>query len=84
MSFSDGTSFMSEMFSGDIQALKKDLSGNVIIDRNLKIFEFVLDYIRYGPDFQPDHVDDKKRFELELKYWGLASGSGQIKEEIKD
>lgn len=63
------------MFSGDISGLNKDANGKIFLDRDPKIFNLMLNYIRHEGNFSPNNVslqEDKILFELELKHWGLG------------
>ena len=48
--------------------------GEVFLDRNGKIFEALLDYLRNGREELPNFSErfDQQRFEQELKFWGVA------------
>lgn len=50
-------SLLSDMFSEDISILNKDENGKIFIDRNPKIFNYVLDYIRSDRKFSPEDLD---------------------------
>ena len=79
-------SILGEMFSGRHE-IKKLNDGRVFIDRNPKVFSYVLDYLRN--DLTPLYFEDKTvkhLFDLELKHWKLSpeEGSANLKKKIQD
>ena len=66
-------SHLAEMFSGNYN-LEIDQDNFVFVNRNPKVFGYVLDYLRN--DCKPINFDDKatkQLFNLELKHWKLDS-----------
>jgi len=63
------------MFSGRHE-LKKQ-SGKVFLDRNPKVFRYVLDYLRNNQEVDFIFKDDtlKNLFEGELKHWNITDVS---------
>jgi len=53
----------------------KETDEEVFLDRDPKIFDMMLNYLRYNRDYTPKDVDKetKRLFEMELKYWGVAT-----------
>ena len=47
----------------------------IFLNRDSKIFEMMLNYLRHDRKYVPAKVDDEslRLFELELKHWGVAS-----------
>jgi len=63
-------SMLQAMFSG-YHPILRDENGRAFIDRNPKIFELVLDYLRTGTMPAVKEPTVKKAFENELIYFGL-------------
>lgn len=66
-------SLLEKTFSGKHQ-LKK-LDDHVFLDRDPRIFEMVLNYLRYDCKYFPRDVDSETRriFEMEIHYWELGN-----------
>ncbi|KAK2953111.1 putative BTB/POZ domain containing protein [Blattamonas nauphoetae] len=65
-------SMLSSMFSGS-HLLARDRHGRIFIDRNPKIFELLLDYMRTGNLPLSFHSPaDEKAFQIELDYFALS------------
>eukprot|EP00985_Skeletonema_marinoi_P019529 scaffold11238_cov150-Skeletonema_marinoi.AAC.3 len=62
------------------EAWQADPEEPVFIDRNGNIFEYVLDYLRYGSIELPRNVP-KSSFERDLDFYGLLPKEGEIKEK---
>ena len=60
------------MFSGR-HSLHKNEEGRVFIDRNGKLFEYVLDYLRNGEWDFPDDDNTLAKLYREIEYFGLPS-----------
>ena len=60
------------MFSGKHELKAAD--GVVFLDRNPRIFDMVLDYLRHDGDYFPKDVDDetKNLFIMEINHWGVS------------
>ncbi|KAM9963235.1 hypothetical protein ACTFIW_006460 [Dictyostelium discoideum] len=66
-------SMLGVMFSGRYE-LPRDKDGKVFIDRDGKLFGFILSYLRDGPLWIPPvDMDLKRRVEVEMSYFGLPS-----------
>ena len=59
------------MFSKDNQKSDEE----VFLDRDPKIFDMLLNYLRFERNYSPKEVDNetKRLFDMELKHWGVAS-----------
>jgi len=59
-------------FSGKQELKAAD--GVLFLDRNPKIFDMVLDYLRHDGNYFPKNVDEetKSLFVLELNHWGVS------------
>ena len=69
------------MFSGRHDPLPT-LNGKIFINRDWKIFQHVIFYLRSNLQYKPVSMsnDIKNLYELELKYWGLTQAEiGPIK-----
>lgn len=64
-------SFIESMFSGR-HPQSVDGSGFCFIDRSPVVFEFVLNFLRTGVLVEPDSMDMRRRFRLDLDYYGLT------------
>ena len=60
------------MFSGR-HSLNKNEEGRIFIDRNGKLFEYVLDYLRNGEWYLPDDIHTLMKLYREIEYFGLTS-----------
>ncbi|EGC36135.1 hypothetical protein DICPUDRAFT_91894, partial [Dictyostelium purpureum] len=68
-------SMLGVMFSGRYE-LPRDKDGRVFIDRDGKLFGYILSYLRDGPLWNPPvDIDLKRKIELEMSYYGLPSFS---------
>ena len=65
---------LAHTFSGGLTQLKK-VNGEVFLDRNGKIFEAMIDYLRDGRQTMPkfSEFNDQIRFTQELAYWGVTA-----------
>ena len=47
----------------------------MFLDRDAKIFEMVLNYLRYNRKYYPKEADaeQKRMFEMEVHYWELGN-----------
>ena len=61
------------MFSGKLTELKR-IDDAIFLDRNGKIFEAMIDYLRDERVKMPrfSELNDQIRFTNELKFWGMA------------
>lgn len=64
-------SFIEAMFSGR-HPRDKDHSGRFFIDRSPVTFEYVLNFLRTGVLVEPATLDVRRRFRLDLDYFGLT------------
>ncbi|KAK3102117.1 hypothetical protein FSP39_008910 [Pinctada imbricata] len=71
------------MFDGKIES-ERDQKGRIFIDRNGRIFEYVLDYLRSGQLTLPRDLNDVDILRKELDFYGIHDMQGilrQFKEE---
>ena len=63
------------MFSGKHNLKKAEQSENVFLDKNPKIFDLILNYLRYDGKYQPKNMDaeTKNLFEKEILFWKLET-----------
>ena len=54
---------------------QKEIDDEIFLDRDPKIFDMMLNYLRNDRKYVPKKVDDEsiRLFELELKHWGVVS-----------
>ena len=54
---------------------QKEIDEEIFLDRDPRIFEMLLNYLRHDRKYIPAKVDPEslRLFELELKHWGVAS-----------
>ena len=64
-------SLLQKTFSGKHNL--KAFNGNVFLDRDPKIFDMVLNYLRYDTNYIPKNVNEetKRLFDMEIQYWGI-------------
>lgn len=65
----------------DSQFLKKDVDGNIFLDRDPKVFKYTLNYLRSNREHLPDDISDglKTQIEAEISYWNLYHDFGMKK-----
>lgn len=65
-------SLMEKTFSGNCTL--KTVDQHVFLDRDPRIFEMVLNFLRHDGNYMPEFSNDetKQLFEMELKYWGVS------------
>ena len=76
-------SALEAMFSGRHQL--KEIDGRIFVDRDADVFGMVVSFLRNGLDYP--QVDDKslmKRFNSELKYWGLPTADDKYIDELQE
>jgi len=63
------------MFSKANQLKERETDEEVFLDRDPVLFDMMLNYLRYDRNYTPKEVDKetKRLFEMEIKYWGVAS-----------
>ncbi len=61
---------MDKIVKGEVPIIK-DKDGNIFLDKNGAIFEYILDYLRDKQLVYPDNAKMKKRMKEELKEMGL-------------
>jgi hypothetical protein len=60
-----------DCFLSNLDPLKKDKDGNIFIDRNGKLFEYILEYLR--SDTVPKYEDvDYKQLLVEAEFYKIA------------
>ena len=66
-------SLLEKTFSGK-HNLKK-VEDNIFIDRDPKIFEMILNYLRYDCNYIPKDIttEQKRLFEMEVHYWSIGN-----------
>jgi len=49
------------------------VNGAVFLDRDPKIFDMVLNYLRYDTHYIPKNVNEevKRLFDMEIQFWGI-------------
>ena len=64
---------LDKVFSGELTELKR-IDDAIFLDRNGKIFEAMIDYLRDDRVKMPrfSELNDQIRFTNELKFWGMA------------
>lgn len=74
-------SALEAMFSG--RHTLKEIDGRIFIDRDSDVFSMVISFLRNGLDYP--QVEDKalmKRFNKELKYWGLPTAEDKYIDQL--
>ena len=64
-------SLLDKTFSGKHNL--KTVNDHYFLDRDPKIFDMVLNYLRYDTNYMPKNVDSetKRLFEMEIEHWGI-------------
>lgn len=64
-------SLLKKTFSGKHNL--KSVNGAVFLDRDPKIFDMVLNYLRYDTHYIPKNVNEevKRLFDMEIQFWGI-------------
>lgn len=77
-------SALESLFSGrHEEELKKQDNGSYFIDRNGKIFEAMIDYLRSDRKVFPTYSElhDQQLFEEEINYWQIPTNEKEIEEK---
>ena len=69
---------MDKIVKGEVPIIK-DKDGNIFLDKNGAIFEYILDYLRDKELVYPDNAKMKKRMKEELKEMGLLEAKKTLK-----
>lgn len=66
-------SLLEKTFSGSFDL--KTIDEHVFLERDSKVFDMMLNYLRYDRNYVPKNVDDetKRLFEMEIQHWGVQS-----------
>ncbi len=71
-------SYLDKIVKGEVPIIK-DKDGNIFLDKNGVIFEYILDYLRDKQLVYPDNPKMKKRMKEELKEMGLLEAKKTVK-----
>ena len=74
-------SALEAMFSG--RHSLKMIEGRIFVDRDADVFSMVISFLRNGLDYpQADEKCLMKRFNKELKFWGLPTADDKYIDEL--
>ena len=68
-------SLLKKKFKKDVNNQKQASEEEVFLDRDPAIFDMMLNYLRHETNYTPKDVskETKRLFDIEIKYWGVAS-----------